>query len=50
MTSSVIEASSVLFCAFMTRVSQCPISLSSEHPIIQHPVAVINDLIRRGQS
>jgi hypothetical protein len=32
MPLSVIEASVVLFCLFMTRVSQCPISLRAEHP------------------
>jgi hypothetical protein len=31
--SIVIEASIVLCSVFMTRVSQCPISLRSEHPI-----------------
>jgi hypothetical protein len=32
-SSSVIEASVVLSCVFMTRVSQCPISLRAEHPL-----------------
>jgi hypothetical protein len=31
-SSSVIEASIALFCVFMTRVSQCPVNLRSEHP------------------
>jgi hypothetical protein len=30
---SVIEASAVLCSVFMTRVSQCPISLRSQHPV-----------------
>jgi hypothetical protein len=36
MQSSVIEASiyCALFCVFMTRESQCPISLLSEHPVL----------------
>jgi hypothetical protein len=39
MPSSVIEAT-VVFCVSMTSVSQCPISLRAEHPVLRKKVCM----------